>query len=402
MKTPADILVACGDDSVLENFSLFWTESMAEYPGTAELPFLKEESIRESASMAGFPQEVIQELLLCAKAIQGDETLARLAWHAYWRIFLSQEPCGIVAWPEPPQLGDARGELYLLVALGFVPLMRKHHQEAGIPDEVIVDTAKQVWHFCNDNYQRGNAGRLGVYQGQLNWLRNYTRENYLRLGRLEFWLQPTKQEYRVYRHRHTGQVVVFLPPGERLLEDGYYPNGKESDKTFLTTFCEDEETIQGTPCTAGGFVSPKEITLSTSDWELVLKQGDNVLAMHIPSGGGMTPEACQDAFRQGKEFFATHFPQQTPKAITCASWIFNTQLQEILPAESNLCRLQRLVHLLPVAGAWGLWFIFLKEWPFDTKTAPRETSLQRSILDYLEQGHDWRIGQMVLLMDEIN
>jgi len=35
-------------------------------------------------------------------------------------------------------------------------------------------------------------------------------------------------------------------------------------------------------------------------------------------------------------------------------------------------------------------------------TAPRETSLQRAILDYLQAGNVWRAGGMFFLMDDLD
>ncbi|MBR5024946.1 MAG: hypothetical protein IKX48_07755 [Victivallales bacterium] len=49
-----------------------------------------------------------------------------------------------------------------------------------------------------------------------------------------------------------------------------------------------------------------------------------------------------------------------------------------------------------------MWFVFLRGWPLDFATAPRETTLQRKVLDYLAEGHRWRGGQMFILMDDID
>ena len=37
-----------------------------------------------------------------------------------------------------------------------------------------------------------------------------------------------------------------------------------------------------------------------------------------------------------------------------------------------------------------------------TSQWPRETTLQKKILDYLAEGHRWRGGQMFILMDDID
>ena len=92
-----------------------------------------------------------------------------------------------------------------------------------------------------------------------------------------------------------------------------------------------------------------------------------------------------------------------PAAIVCSSWIFNPNLPEILPPESNLVRLLKRVHPIPCASTKtdGLWFIFLHEGAFELLKAPRKTSLQKAVTRYIENGGRWRIGGMFLPLDEI-
>ncbi len=82
--------------------------------------------------------------------------------------------------------------------------------------------------------------------------------------------------------------------------------------------------------------------------------------------------------------------------------MFSPLLEKILPPTSNLVRFERELYLHPhnSKGPAALWFVFLQE-KFDLQTAPRDTSLQRAILAYLEAGHTWRNGSMFILADDI-
>ena len=118
----------------------------------------------------------------------------------------------------------------------------------------------------------------------------------------------------------------------------------------------------------------------------------------------MTPEAAQDSLRRAKEFYSSlPDPGKRPEAVICSSWIFNPNLPEFLPEDSNLVRLLRRVHPVPRSSSPtdGLWFIFLHEGEFKTESAPRDSSLRRAVLDYIVSGHRWRTGCMFLPMDEI-
>ena len=138
--------------------------------------------------------------------------------------------------------------------------------------------------------------------------------------------------------------------------------------------------------------------LPLADWQRVLARGDPVLQMHIPAGDRLSLEECAGSMRRAVEFFRRHFPDQAPAAVTCRSWMFSPHLEEILPPTSNLVRCLREFYLYPVVprGLESLWFVFLQE-EFNLATAPRDTSLQRGIADWLARGNTWHDGGLFIL-----
>jgi hypothetical protein len=113
----------------------------------------------------------------------------------------------------------------------------------------------------------------------------------------------------------------------------------------------------------------------------------------------MSFDAWSASMRRAAEFFPAHFPETLPKAFVCYSWIYSPDLEKFLPAESNLVRHLRAMYLFPIPGA-TLWFIFLQN-EFNPATAPRQTSLQRAMLAYLEQGHSFHDGGMFFLLEDL-
>lgn len=133
------------------------------------------------------------------------------------------------------------------------------------------------------------------------------------------------------------------------------------------------------------------------------KPSDWVLDLHIPAGGGMSLEVCADSFRRAFEFFDCFFPEKRANAVVCQSWMFNPDLAKILPPDSNLVRLLNEVHLfpIPVHERDGFFFLFgSKGESAPLSELPRETSLQRAILDFVAKGNPWRGGGMYLLRTE--
>ena len=75
------------------------------------------------------------------------------------------------------------------------------------------------------------------------------------------------------------------------------------------------------------------------------------------------------------------------KRFCCSSWILNTGLETLLPPTSNLVRFQREVYLVPTAtGADNVLRHVFGNLPDDLSEAPRDTALQRAILDVLQSG----------------
>jgi hypothetical protein len=386
--------------------SLSWDESQAVLP--QDIPALQDGNWRAWRETCSFGEEIDAPLARTAQAIRGNEALSRLFWHLYWRVYLAPTPQGPSGWPELEHaLGDDRGVFYLLAALAVVPRLHANYERLGFPPEAARHTCQQVRCYCDGAYRLGNDGRPGVYQGPLGWLRHYTERRYVRLGRLEYWLDPTPQNYTVFRHRRTGSVVALAAPGIRFDAEGYIhtnPDRYVADEGWTTTFSMDGTQASGYLLDPRGMGRNQHVTLPLSDWECVLRKGDPVLQMHIPSGGGMSPDICRESLTMARDFFRSHCPDENVRAVTCASWIFSNLLEQILPEDANLnCFLRELyLEPRPASGNDGLWFVFLQQGTIDPATAPRTTSLQRRILSFLENGGRWRHGGMFYLLDDLD
>jgi hypothetical protein len=393
----------CGESIPLDNLAKFWDESARSDPAEI-IRFLDPHVWREAREWGGIGEELDVALEKTANRIKESPELLRLFWHCYWRIYLSPEAGPPADWPTFTHiLGDDGGLFYLLVSLAAVPLIRKWHAKLGIPEDVTRHTAAQVhWRL---HVHKTIHGRPGVDKGQLGWIRHYTRERYFRLGRLEYWLAPYKWPERMFRNRQTGEVVTLAGDGTRFSAEGRVfgdPESYKESEGWTATYVQTNTHVEGYLLHPDGYGTSHKVKLSIQDWECLLDEGVMTLQLHIPFGGEMTPEACRDSIQQATTFFREHFPDEPAVAITCGSWIFGPQLQECLPETSNLVAFQRELFLVPSAahGNDGLWFVYLKRGLPDFDTWPRETSVQRAILDYLEQGHIWGAGRMFFLLED--
>jgi hypothetical protein len=123
-------------------------------------------------------------------------------------------------------------------------------------------------------------------------------------------------------------------------------------------------------------------------------RGDDILGVHIPALGPLDPHACDRSLHHAAAFFARHFPERPVKYGTCASWLLDEQLKDYLPGTSNIVRFQdRFTHFADWSRPGDedvVRFVF-GQLPASLDTLPRESTLQRAVLEHLEAGKHWRI-----------
>jgi len=84
--------------------------------------------------------------------------------------------------------------------------------------------------------------------------------------------------------------------------------------------------------------------------------------------------------------------------------MMDRQLECWLPAESNLVRFVRRFHPLPPlpdATDEQMWERVFGERVANLATAPRDTVLQRAMLDHIADGGQWRMAAGYILREEI-
>ena len=406
--TLLDALKAVGSEDMSGRFpEHFLNEDFIPRPDDLELT---EKAVGENARFCSLKEETVGKILEAVRAASADPAVSLLAKTVFRCIFT--EPgayAGPWAWqPLDKAMGPLAGPLYLAIAAGWVPLLRAYHGAVNVPEEVTRDTCYQLRAYC-DNYFTG-TGKCGIYPQQLSWMHCYLdRERlFVRLGRFEYRWMRYGLDGHVYRSRKNGELVIFAIPGMQFDSAGFaVENTPDSpERAFTSVYSEDAEagTVTGSRVDAFGRTSPEPYTIRKADYDLILGRGMPILDMHIPNGGGMTPDEAERSFKRAKQFFNDLYEEERrPVAVVCASWIFNPNLPEFLNPESNLVRLLKRVHPVPRPSGKtdGLWFIFRHEGAFELLKAPRKTSLQRAVTDFIARGGRWRVGGMVLPMSEI-
>jgi hypothetical protein len=364
------------------------------------IEILKADRLEHWCSLIRVQAEAIQALQEMAAQVREDPellaifsdfheaTALRGEWHKEWSDF-----------PFDPgvqeRLGDRASLFYLLAYLAALPYAYEKYQAHGIDLKVFQETFLDVPYFLGDYYDSHGSWGYSAFP----WIWLHLDFRLFRLGRLQYRRMPFQEGITALRRRADGRVLVLADPDVRLREDGCASGAGHSQEHgagedavpgpetgWHPIFEVSEAGWRGHPISPYGQVQPEPVFLPSAEWDLILQKGDPVLDIHIPRRDPLTAEACADSLQQALGFFKRFGPS---KAFFCHTWFFTPQLQQLLPLESAIVRFQREFYLFPHPGSPGfLWaFVFGDRYP-DRATAPRDTSLRRSVLDWLEQGQE--------------
>ncbi|WP_416403229.1 acyltransferase domain-containing protein [Arthrobacter sp. LFS091] len=117
------------------------------------------------------------------------------------------------------------------------------------------------------------------------------------------------------------------------------------------------------------------------------------LGVHIPEDGGLSPALVDASFTEAGGFFPRYFPDKPADTATCDSWMLDPYLLERLP-DSNIASFARRFTLdrCTDAPTDAVYFTFRQRGLQDLDKLPRETSLQRVVLERIDDGGTWQLG----------
>ena len=214
------------------------------------------------------------------------------------------------------------------------------------------------------------------------------------MGRFHFTLACGKRDLpAVLFNRKDRSRKILLSSDQVFYDDDGFVDDR--NPTWLTRASLSERAISGNPINSNGTASRERQSFSADEWSWQYGARE-VIDMHIPAGGGMTPEASRASLKKAFEFFAGK-----SAVIHCNSWIFNPELQG-LAGTDHITALMKMGHLFPVksTGRDGMFFLFGRETD-DWSDLPRDTTLQRSVLDYMRRGGKLRSGGIFFFADEL-
>jgi hypothetical protein len=132
-------------------------------------------------------------------------------------------------------------------------------------------------------------------------------------------------------------------------------------------------------------------TLGDEEW---------TLDIHIPATGPLLPSAVDESLAAARTFFAERFPDRPVRVGTCNSWLLDPYLIAHLP-ESNIAHFARRFTLVGEPFDMpddAVHYTFRTRDMDHLDALPRETSLQRTVLERIDAGGTWQAARGYLVL----
>lgn len=342
--------------------------------------------LRSALPQYGLDKELEQALGEYLLFLQDRQDLLELAETYHNDIYENGRytPAEVAQLPEKD--GFEQGMLFAAIFLARYARMDEILARRGI-DSKQKQTALDI--FCIQiNKNKTVTGKYGFNGYYRLATVNMFKPNRYTLGRLVFETATFDYPFEIYRNKETGADLPLALPGFRYREDGRQAARDYAGECFEPTLEMSGEQVTGYTFDENGHLLFAPVTLALDTYEKAVASGDDVISIHIPKGGRMTPEAVEDAIAQAREFFPKHFPDKQFKVFLCSSWLMDTGMKAFLPESSNIILFQNRyrVVLTGVNGFSLHWHIFGVEQFCPLEELRPANSFQQTFLDRAKAG----------------
>lgn len=261
----------------------------------------------------------------------------------------------------------------------------------GIPEKYLLPAMRR----CNvmiQSYIDRNEGRIGSLSW--GWYQLAIDAKLFYTGRLEIETGAKFTSKAMVLENNSGEIITLTTGnGIEFHRDGYVLGSKNYDDpegSYTVTLEETEDAYIGYAYDDYGRLINEKLTLKKSEWHKLIVPGDDVVALHIPPGGGMTDESVSAAFAEAEEFMAKYYPEVDYKGFVCGSWLIDKQLIDLLGEEKNISKFcARFKRVGMKSGATGvMFFVFMKPHTSDLsiESLPENTTLEKILKKHYLDG----------------
>ena len=335
------------------------------------------EALSSCYSLFGeYKEEVLKTALIISKNRSLTEMIDKLA------EYVKKSTCNEAKAISFPETGDTSTDLMipLFILLPSVDSAVDLYEKRGFSRDEVISFLGDDFRRCLSltKMNKGNAGIDKIYYG---WLCLYMKCEIFDHGIFNFQPQKFNSDMIVLKNRRTDDVFPVALCGK------YHSSGLASgsagctddSSSFEVVYSETEDLFNGHPVYKGK-VSSSSKAFKKSEWECILRKGDDVLGLHIPRGVKLTDENTKAFLKSGMEKARRAFPEYSFKCISCHSWLLDPVLGDILGESSNIAVFAGNFLRFPVkSNGMGIFgFVFPRNYE-SFEDLPESTRLQREL-----------------------
>lgn len=388
-------------ETLHEYFFDSFDKSMKEYDGVGA-PFLKDGFVESILNRYPFLNDKRDFVITEHKRVRECDLYSRYSFLLY-KMLVRNRGNQRITLAELPGGADLSARVDLEMAayfslLAFAPEMISHYEELGLPKEIITDTLADCFEgtvqLRNVTHDRDGFDDRTYF----SWNQLYTNFNIIRIGVLNFELTAKMNaSFSVFSN---GKGEYRIMPMEYPVASGGMIAGSAGypDEMFTATLTESDTEYRGYPVdTERARIGDSETVLKKAEWTRVLKQGDGVISVHIPTASRITEENCTLAYERCFETVKRYFPEFAERPIICQSWLLDPQIRDLLGEKSNIVSFGRQYLRYPIRSQGKAVFSFLFRKPFDVyENLPENTRLERAAkAHYLSGKFIYEVGGVI-------
>ncbi|MFC4597117.1 acyltransferase domain-containing protein [Cohnella hongkongensis] len=381
-------------------------EKYASFEADGETALIPRDFLEELLKRYELPAAVREQMEEALKEIEQDRILFRFTRFLSSAMTVARNRCDPVFYNAmTPGCMKRHGAWYsFLLLLSCIGPAMKLLERRGVPASRYEDVPHQPLKTQLEKIV--SSGDPGVHD--FPWVMNFYTCSIFLFDRFLFIPHGFDSAFSMYRSSVTNRVVALRHAGETFRSDGQ-PDGMngvfDEESRFESVWEEDDAGITANRINPLGFVERETTRIDKKVWAPALRKGDWLLALHIPSGPGYTPERLKTSMEMAIDFYDRYFPEMPIKGFWSESWLYDTRLSLVLdPERSRIVQVQRQLYNYPVGDGDGM----LRYELFGDRSAdplqdgrPLKTSLQKAAADYMKTGARFNTLGMIVLKEDV-
>ncbi len=367
-------------------------DKMVEDGSIDRLSILEEDYIRAANKKYGLFDHSLEAVLCSAREIRKNPVLVRYT-NLLSAALADRETFRANPDPALPKQSPDNPACDFVGLIAMLPLMKhtlEEMQGRGICEEVIRANFKSFELAIDIHKLR--FGWPAFSQTYFWWQQYYLDADIIDFGGFNFELvHELPPNMVLLKQKESGEQVVLIYNIKMHREGMVLGSADYTDEagSYFAEFVETEDYFEGYPVGEDGFCTRQKCRYAKSEYEIVLRPGDEAIGVHIPRNAKLKGTDFVDACEGARERLAKWYPEFEPKAFVCFSWLMDPRIDGVCGGAPAIKNFQSNFKPFPVfsKGEEVFDFVFLRKYE-NYDDLPEDTRLMKAFKKrYLEGKH---------------